>query len=322
MMIPEQTLALLRSAKQVYHDLPADAILLVAETSIDWDTVRSRLTGCRLLVAAQGRALTAKLREYANIELIELDATPQPIVDRLSVALLRAVASERLQPGAHVVVLYNGVAAEQGRPEPIDSISVIHLSEHLERMSAGDLRKLDTSVPLETLRLVVDLATEIGREGRESKPVGALFVVGDTKRVLTMCRPINFNPFKGYSAEERDLRDRRVREQIKDLAQLDGGFLIGRDGIAVAGCMYVDAAAEGITLSKGLGSRHWTAAAISRKTQAIGIVVSQSSGTVRIFQDGEVVLHIEPLARPHVWQPFRLENQEDDEVVVHDSLAD
>jgi hypothetical protein len=66
-------------------------------------------------------------------------------------------------------------------------------------------------------------------------------------------------------------------------------------------------------LSKGLGSRHWSAAAISRKTEAIAVAVSQSSGTVRIFQDGEVVLHIEPLARPHIWQPFRLETQDSED---------
>jgi DNA integrity scanning protein DisA with diadenylate cyclase activity len=103
-----------------------------------------------------------------------------------------------------------------------------------------------------------------------------------------------------------------VREQIKDLAQLDGAVIIRRDGVAVAACMYVDAPAEGITLSKGLGARHWTAAAVSRATKAIAVVVSQSSGTVRIFQNGEVVLHIEPLARPHIWQPFRLEAREGD----------
>src|SRR5947199_4089989 len=139
---------------------------------------------------------------------------------------------------------------------------------------------------------------------------------------MNISRPLNFNPFRGYSREERDLRDRRVREQIKDLAQLDGAILIGRDGIAVSGCMYIDVPAEGITLSKGLGSRHWTAAAISRKTQAVAVVVSQSSGTVRIFQDGQVVLHIEPLARPHVWQPFVLETQEDVDGTVHDVIAD
>ena len=41
--------------------------------------------------------------------------------------------------------------------------------------------------------------------------------------------------------------------------------------------------------------------------------VSQTSGTVRVFQDGEEKLRIEPLDRPHVWQPLRLETQEEDE---------
>jgi DNA integrity scanning protein DisA with diadenylate cyclase activity len=127
-------------------------------------------------------------------------------------------------------------------------------------------------------------------------------VVGDTRKVLRMCRPLNFNPFRGYSPEERDIRDPKVREQIKDIAQLEGALIIRRDGVAVAACMYLDVPAEGITLSKGLGTRHWAAAAISKRTKAVAVAVSQSSGTVRIFQRGEVVLHIEPLARPMVFR--------------------
>jgi len=46
---------------------------------------------------------------------------------------------------------------------------------------------------------------------------------------------------------------------------------------------------------------------VSRKTKAIAVAVSQSSGTVRLFQDGKVMLHIEPLARPVIWQNFKLE---------------
>jgi DNA integrity scanning protein DisA with diadenylate cyclase activity len=169
-------------------------------------------------------------------------------------------------------------------------------------------------VPLETLRAVVDAATEIGREGREGHPVGTLFVVGDSRKVLTMCRPQNFNPFRGYSPAERDIRDPRVREQIKEIAQLDGAIIINRSGIAEAACMYIDALAEGITLSKGLGARHWAAAAISRRTKAVAVAVSQSSGTVRVFLHGEVVLHIEPLARPMIWRNFEMEAQDADGV--------
>jgi DNA integrity scanning protein DisA with diadenylate cyclase activity len=310
--LPRQTVVLLEAARQLVAELPADAVLLLTETNLDWAAVLEHLPGCRLLVAAQDSALTQQLKEQAGVTVLDIDPGPTPTQERMSLALLEAVARDQLRSGAHVVALYNGIEALQGRPEQIDSLSVIHLGEHLERLSAQDLRKLDTQVPLETLRAVVDLATEIGREGREGKPVGTMFVVGDTPKVLAMCRPLNFNPFRGYSRGERDIRDPKVREQIKDIAQLEGAIIIQRDAVAVAACMYIDAPAEGITLSKGLGTRHWAAAAISRKTKALAVAVSQSSGSVRLFQNGQVVLHIEPMARPMIWQHFKMETQEDD----------
>jgi DNA integrity scanning protein DisA with diadenylate cyclase activity len=314
MGLPLQTIALLKAARSLVHGMPADAILLMIETDLDWDEVREALHGCRLLVAAQDRALTERIKEQTGLAVLDIDPGPTPTQERMSLALLEAVRIEQLHHGADVIALYNGIDTGDDRPEQIDSLSIIHLGEHLERLSAKDLRRLDTQVPLETLRAVVDLATEIGREGREGHPVGTMFVVGDTRKVLEMCRPINFNPFRGYSAEERDIRDPRVREQIKDIAQLEGAIIIRRDGVAVAACMYVNAPAEGITLSKGLGTRHWAAAAVSRKTKAVAVAVSQSSGAVRIFQNGEVVLHIEPLARPMIWGDFHMEAQDNDGV--------
>src|SRR5205823_1803600 len=174
-------------------------------------------------------------------------------------------------------------------------------------------RVLGKSVPLDVLRATVDLATEIGREGREGQPVGTILVVGDTRKVLSLSKFQNFNPFRGYTRLERDIRRRDVREQIKEIAKLDGAILIGRDGIAEAACLHLAARADGITLSKGYGSRHMAAAGISKHTNAIAFAVSQSSGTVRVFQRGDLVLHIEPLARPHVWQPFKLETHEGEE---------
>jgi DNA integrity scanning protein DisA with diadenylate cyclase activity len=312
MTLPRQTVALLQTARQLVEGLPADAVLMLTETPLDWDAVLGHLGGARLLVAAQDGTLSARLRDHPGLTVLDIDPGPTPTQERMSLALLEAVRTDKIHQGADIVALYNGIDVGRDHAEQIDSVSVIHLGEHLERLSAQDLRKLDTQVPLETLRAVVDLATEIGSEGREGKPVGTLFVVGDTRKVLSMCRPQNFNPFRGYGRAERDVRDPRVREQIKDLAQLDGAIIIRRDGIAVAACMYLDAPAEGITLSKGLGARHWAAAAITRKTKAVAIAVSLSSGTVRIFQNGEVVLRIEPLARPMIFGHFRMETQEAD----------
>lgn len=308
MEIPAQTLVMMKAAHRLAEELAADAVLLLTESDLPWENVFKLLPAEKLLVAAQDQNLLQKLQSYPQLTVLDIDPGPTPTRELMSLALLEGVARDKLRAGAHVIALYNGIDMEKDAPEPVDSLSVIHLGEHLERLTAADLRKLDTQVPLEILRAVVDLATEIGREGREGKPVGTLLVVGDTAKVIKMSHSLNFNPFRGYGKKERDVRDRRVREQIKDLAQLEGAIVIRRDGIAVAACMYIDANAEGLTLSKGLGTRHWAAAAISKQTHAIAVVVSQSSGTVRLFQDGEVKLHIEPFApRPMIWQHFKMD---------------
>ena len=313
MALPLQTSILLRAARQLLDELSADAVLLLTETDLDWAELLEILPANKLLISAKDPALHKELQRNKSLRILEIDPGPTPKHEQMSVALLEAVATDKLKAGANVVAIYNGIGIEDGVAEEVDSISVIHLGEHLERLTAADLRKLDTHVPLETLRAVVELATEIGQEGREGKPVGTMFVVGDTEKVLTMCRPLNFNPFRGYSRKERDVRDRKVREQIKDIAQLEGAIIIRRDGVAEAGCMYIDAPADAVTgVSKGWGTRHWSAAAISKKTKAVAIVVSQSSGRVVIFQNGMVMLQIEPFARPMIFQRFRMDHSGDD----------
>lgn len=311
MSLPSQTVALLQAARDLVKSLPADAVLLLTETAVDWDELTRMLTGCKLFVAAENPTLTKSLHDNPDWTVIELDPEPLPTQERMNTALLKAITEEKLQPGAHIIALYNGIASsEEDAPEPVDSLSIIHLGEHLERMTSQDLRVLGDAAPLEVLRAVVDLAAEIGREGREGQPVGTILVVGDTRKVLSMSRFQNYNPFRGYSRAERDIRNRDVREQIKEIAKLDGAILIGRDGIAEAACLHLNARGDGVSLRKGFGSRHMAAAGISKATTAIAFAVSQSSGSVRVFQKGEEVLHIEPLARPHVWQPFKLETQE------------
>ncbi len=313
MALAKQTAALLDSARDVVRSLPADAVLLLTETTLDWNAVYNHLKGCRVLIAAESRELTDKLRENPDLDVIDLDPEPVPTRERMSLALLKAVNTGHLKPGAHVVVLYNGIANPEDLPEPIDSISLVHLSEHLEQLTLQDLRRLNTNIPLDTLRLVINLATEIGREGREGKPVGTILVVGDVRRVQSMSSQLNFNPFKGYSKEERDLKDRKVRESVKEFAQLDGAILIDPDGVAVSACVSLNAERQGLATTKGFGTRHLAAAAVSRKTNAIAVCVSQTTGAARVFHNGEVVMHIEPLNRPHVWQPLRLEALESEE---------
>ncbi len=228
-----------------------------------------------------------------------------PVFEKLTHALLESVSKEILEPNSAVVAVYSGFEADS-----MDLISFIRLNEHLGRLTARELRQIETSVPLDTLQLVVNLCLEIGREGREGKPVGTLFVVGDHRKVLSCTHSQGFDPVKGYNRKERNLRSMRVREGIKEIAQMDGAFIVSADATVLAACRYIDAPATDITLSKGLGARHWAAAAISRATKAIAIAVSESNGTVRLFQNGHVVLRIEPFRRPMKWREFDFEPPE------------
>ncbi len=313
MPLSKRLTAMLAMARGAVRETEADAVLLLAEWPLDWQAVRKELDPSPLIVAATSAVRGSEVEtgkgepgsgslERDSIQWIRLEDSNSPTAERLTMALLDAVADERLRPGASVVALYSGFDADE-----IDSLSIVRLGEHLERLTAADLRKLETQVPLETLKAVVDLAVEIGREGREGHPVGTMFIVGDTRKVLKLSWPMGYDPVRGYSKKERSVRERRNRESIKEISKLDGAMIIDRLGEVVSAARYVDAPAAGITMSKGLGSRHWAAAAITKATKAIAIVVSQSSGTLRIFQNGQVVLRIEPLRRAMKWQEFESE---------------
>ncbi|MBI2826365.1 MAG: DNA integrity scanning protein DisA nucleotide-binding domain protein [Planctomycetia bacterium] len=298
----QEFLAIFDVAVRLADTVGVEAILLLLETRVEWRELQERSRGQRILLAADNEDLLEGAAVAGLPSVVLRDAANTPVSEKLSQALLNAVADELLPSGARVVALYGGF-----EPDSIDSISLIEMSDHLGRLTVRDLRQLETRVPLDTLQTVVNLALDIGREGREGKPVGTLFVVGDTHKVRKMSRSASFDPVKGYSRRERNLKLARVREGIKEIAQMDGAILVAPDGTVEAAAQYLDASAADVTLSKGLGARHWAAAAISRATKAVAVAVSESSGTVRVFQDGEVVLRIEPFRRPMKWKDFEPE---------------
>lgn len=280
--------------------LSTSCFLILVEGPVEWARLKKLTGDARVIVAATRKDLLEAARN-SEFQTVPIDLTDTaPVYDRITHAILEAAADDLLQPGARIIALYSAFD-----PTTLDSVSVMNLGEHLEKLTGKELRKLETKVPLKTLKVVVDLALDIGRDGREGKSVGTLFVVGDTKSVMLSSKPAGFDPMKGYKCKERNIFDPRVREGLKEIAQLDGAFVVAHDGVVTAACRLLDTSTAMISLSKGLGSRHWAAAAISRTTNAVAVAVSQSTGTVRIFLNGEVVLRIESRhRRPVIWREF------------------
>src|SRR5260370_7141951 len=132
----------------------------------------------------------------------------------------------------------------------------------------------------------LELAVEIAREGREGRRIGTLFTFGDADAVLERSRPLILDPLAGHTEEARQIRDVNLRGTIKELAQLDGAFVVSDQGIVEAACRYLDAMASDVALPYGMASPHLSDASISQATHTVAIPVSQSS-MLRVFYHGQ-----------------------------------
>jgi DNA integrity scanning protein DisA with diadenylate cyclase activity len=143
------------------------------------------------------------------------------------------------------------------------------------------------------LASVLKLAVELARQGREGRKIGTIFTIGDELNVLKYSRSLILDPLQGHADDLKKIDIPDMRETIKELAQLDGAFVISNSGVVISAARYLDAPSEGIVLPLGLGARHLAAAAISNHTKAMSVVVSLSS-IILVFDDGEIVGEVLP----------------------------
>ena len=151
----------------------------------------------------------------------------------------------------------------------------------------------ERNVSPKVLQSVLELSVELALEGREGRKIGTLFTVGDEEHVLKHCRSLILDPLYGHPEQLKRIDNAAMRETVKELAQLDGAFIVSGEGVIISAARYLDAPSERVVLPLGLGARHVAAAAISLHTTAVAIVVSSSS-IVLTFDDGEIVGEILP----------------------------
>lgn len=169
--------------------------------------------------------------------------------------------------------------------------------EHRERRRISTAMWRDTviagtDVREEVFDSVLHICIEIAKEGREGKQVGTAFVIGDSDAVLVKSKQLILNPFEGHPAADRMITNHDIKENIKELAQLDGAFVVRGDGRIEAAARYITIDTSKVGIQKGLGTRHSSVAGITLVTSAIGIVLSQSGGKISIFKDGRIVQEI------------------------------
>jgi len=170
------------------------------------------------------------------------------------------------------------------------------------------------------LHSVLELAVQLAREGREGKKIGTIFTVGDEINVLKFSRCLILDPLHGHDGRLKQIENADMRETVKELAQLDGAFVVSDSGTVLSSARYLEAPTHNAHLPLGLGTRHMAAAAMSQHTEAVVAVVSTSS-IVRVFDDGQIVGEILPelwlIQRKSLYIPEAIiEEQEQEKIAI------
>lgn len=172
-----------------------------------------------------------------------------------------------------------------------DALLVISLDEIRSRFDLGQFEEI---VPRPVMAAALRLALEIGREGREGKPIGTAFIIGDGDAILAISHQLILNPYLGHPPEVTTILDRANWESVKEFALLDGMFVIDASGAVIAAGRYLDVDTKSVSLPSGLGGRHRAAAAATCLLPVVAVVISESGGTIRVFSDGTCRIEVRP----------------------------
>jgi DNA integrity scanning protein DisA with diadenylate cyclase activity len=223
------------------------------------------------------------INNLVKVPQFELSRTSQ-----IKVAVLEGLSSGIIQRGDKLVCL-SGIS----KFGILDTLIILEIGKELEILSTTDLPTVSEVVKPEVFDRILTIALELSTEGREGRTVGSIFVLGDHEEVLKFSHQMVINPFRGYPEEERNILDPKLKETVKEFSTIDGAFIIREDGVILAAGRHLDATGEKIEMPKGLGSRHLAAAGITNVTQAIALAISESTGGIRIFNNGKQFMEIE-----------------------------
>jgi diadenylate cyclase len=180
----------------------------------------------------------------------------------------------------------------------MDTIMILKVGDESEILSFAEESPFPKNIKPDIFESLLTLVMEMAYEGREGRPIGTTFILGDHEKVLQYSRQLVFNPFQGHSEDALHITKPEVRETLKEFSSIDGAFIVRDDGVALAAGRYLNAAHHGEPMPQGLGARHSSAAAITGVTDSVALVISESSGKVSIFKGGSIVTTIEKITSP------------------------
>lgn len=291
-MIAENSL-IIKSAFSLANKIRAKCVVIHADYLDDLIFTERVAKRAKLILVSRKKRFDVSNEDESSLARIAKGHITLPRIQLTRIALIKvaatlALSQEIVQPGDKIVF-----AVGHSDSGSLDMLHIVDTGKESEIISGRGLAGIAEAVRPEIFQAVLNLAIELADKGREGKPVGTIFVLGDHERVLQLSKQMIMNPFKGYDESERDILSGSLRETIREFSAMDGAFVISDEGIVLTAGRYLGAAMEESQMPRGLGSRHIAAGGITALTKAIAFVISESTGDVRIMKDGKIIMHIE-----------------------------
>ena len=289
----------MRTSKSAYAhaiamagEIGAASLILHADAELDLSFVSSS-TGQPFKTLL----VTSSLRKHRNYLDLFLDALEVPFSGlarshRIKLSLLLALTKGLIKETDTVVCVSGNAGAGV-----LSTVEIMEIRNEFSALLGIQAELLSGQVNHQVLERLLSVVTGLANEGREGKPVGALFVLGDFTHVRDYCHQMVMNPFKGYDDGQKNILDPSLDETVKEFSSIDGAFIIRADGVIMSAGTYIRPGKVDIDLPMGLGTRHAAAMAITALTDAISVVLSESTGTVRVFKGGKLVTSVERAPR-------------------------
>ena len=261
----------------------AECSTILVFTDVFPPTLAPRMTFPNFKVVLAGEGVTEEDQAHHRADAtLAVRALSRSRLSQLRAAILLGLTRE-------IFGFQDRVCCVGGIPDSgqLDTVLVVDVDEEFESVIGQGAEMLPTDVAAESLERLTAIATDLATAGREGKSIGAMFVLGDHEEVIKRSKQLILNPFHGYAEEDRNILNPFMDETIKELALIDGAFIVQGNGVVEsAGCL-IQAKADEIDLPGGMGTRHAAAAAITQTTESLALVVS-SSGQVTYFRKGRM----------------------------------
>jgi DNA integrity scanning protein DisA with diadenylate cyclase activity/mannitol/fructose-specific phosphotransferase system IIA component len=275
---------MLREAQKIARFNQCAAILVFGDVLVGPLEIKEKIHGVRFVLVAHKTDSVAEKGSFDDIIYVHPFSNYRLSQARsaIIIALTRGILNYK-----------DKVCCFSGLPQSntFDTISIIDIAKEFGNSFSNNENLIKEGIHPEALERLLAIAADISVEGREGKPVGCLFVIGDIAKIKPYTKPLVLNPFYGYKEEDRNILNPFMAETIKEFSSIDGAFIVRGDGIIESAGSLIQASSDrAVQMPSGFGTRHAAGAVISAVANCIAIAVSESTHQITLFKDGKMML--------------------------------